>query len=90
MNQLGLFDGIVNKQDSHRLTTQLDHIRSLMSDGVWRSVTEINQITGYPETSISAQLRNLRKSKFGGWTVNRRRWGNTYQFQLKGHRDAMQ
>lgn len=61
--------------DQARLGAQLQRIKSLMVDGVWRTLPEIKLATGDPEASISAQLRHLRKSRFGSWTVERRRRG---------------
>jgi len=60
-------------QDSQRIGTQLSRIRSLMLDGAWRTLFEIEDATGDPSASISAQLRHLRKPRFGGFTVERRR-----------------
>jgi len=39
----------------------------------WWTLREIEEETGDPQASISAQLRNLRKEKFGGHTIERRR-----------------
>lgn len=71
------FDGHVyeHARDHTRLVGQMLRIRDLMSDGQWRTVHEIHLETGDPETSVSAQLRNLRKVKFGGYTVDKRRRG---------------
>lgn len=50
--------------------TQLTKIRDLMLDGEWRTVLEIETLTGVQKgASVSAQLRNLRKPQFGGWEV---------------------
>ena len=61
--------------DQARLTTQLQRIRELMLDGVWRTLGEIEQATGYPQASISAQLRHLRRARFGSYQVDKRRRG---------------
>lgn len=58
--------------DQSRLEHQLDRIRALMKDGEWRTLKEIAKATGDPEASISAQLRHLRKPRFGRYTVERR------------------
>jgi hypothetical protein len=58
-------------RDSARLTTQHVKIRELMLDGQWRTLRQIAELTGEPESSISAQLRHLRKPRFGGYTVER-------------------
>jgi hypothetical protein len=60
-------------QDFIRLNTQLRDVRDLMRDGTWRSLNTIAHATGYPEASVSARLRDLRKVKFGGYSVIRRR-----------------
>lgn len=71
------FDGpeYVQALDQSRLAKQHERIRDLMRDGVWRSLGEIAECTGYPEASISAQLRHLRKPRFGSWRVEKRRRG---------------
>lgn len=55
-----------------RLAAQLVRIRDLMLDGRWRSLVAIEQVTGYPQASISAQLRHLRKRRFGSYRVEKR------------------
>ena len=73
----GKFDGAdyEPKVDAVRLTAQLRRVYDVMKDGQWRSVGEIARLTEAPETSVSAQLRNLRKEKFGSHTVERQRFG---------------
>jgi hypothetical protein len=41
--------------------------------GMWKTLAEIALETGAPEASASAQLRHLRKERFGGYRVERRR-----------------
>jgi len=57
-----------------------------MRDGEWRTLGEISEATGHPEASVSARLRDFRKPRFGGHTVNRRRgkWvgGSWWEYQL--------
>lgn len=62
-------------EDDARLTGQLARIKSLMSDGAWRTLAEIESVTGDPAASISAQLRHLRKPRFGLHIVERRTRG---------------
>lgn len=79
------FDGPdVNDTDVKRLTHQHERLFELMSDGVWRSLPVIAHRTGDPEASISAQLRHLRKPRFGGHTVDRRRseGGGLWEYRL--------
>ena len=63
------------KFDSDRLGDQSRRVWELMSDGNWRTLREISEAVGSPEASVSARLRDLRKPKWGGWCVERRRRG---------------
>ena len=58
--------------DGERLGDQMFRILNLMSDGKWRTLREIANITDDPEASISAQLRNARK-KWGHRVMEKRR-----------------
>lgn len=70
--------------DRDRLTGQLKTIRDYMLDGVWRSLPEIAEATGFPEASISADLRHLRKLRFGAYQVEkRRRTVGTWEYSVK-------
>ena len=46
---------------------------------VWMTLEELAHKTRYPEASISAQLRHLRKPQHGGFVVEKRRrlWEET-------------
>src|SRR5690348_12949689 len=69
--------------DHQRLAGQMARVFDLMADGNWRTLREIAEATGDPESSISAQLRHLRKSRFGGHTVERKHeGGGLYRYQL--------
>lgn len=73
-----IFDGsdYVPNIDQSRLSSQLLAIRKLMMDGRWRTLDEIAHLTNYPQASISAQLRHLRKERFGRYRVEKRRRGD--------------
>ena len=62
--------------DHARLTGQILRVWDLMRDGRWRTLQEIADRTGDPPASISAQLRHLRKRRFGEHTVERRSSGD--------------
>jgi len=47
-----------------------------MSDGDWRTLSEIGEATGDPVASVSAQLRHLRKRRFGAYIVDKRSRGD--------------
>lgn len=63
--------------DQIRINHQHDKIKALMLDGFWRTVREISTALEYPETSVSAQLRHLRKPQFGAFKVYRRKRKDT-------------
>ena len=67
------FEGPVAKEEVPRLVKQHEVIRDLMLDGVWRTLGDISSATDYPEASISAQLRHLRKPRFGSYCVEKLR-----------------
>lgn len=90
MNQLDLFnqkfDGsdIVPERDSQRLGNQIMDIYNLMKDGKERTLNDIHKETGHPEASISAQLRNLRKQRFGAHEIHKKYIENgLYTYKLK-------
>ena len=66
----------VPERDWSRLTGQMIRVRSLMLDGQWRTLSAISEATGDPPASVSAQLRHLRKERFGSHIVDRRHLGN--------------
>ena len=76
----------VRELDQPRLARQHERIRDLMRDGAWRTLDEIASATGDPAASVSAQLRHLRKARFGGWTVEKRarsdRERGLYEYRL--------
>ena len=60
------------KRDDQRLTRQYRRVFNLMKDGEWRTLADISAIIGDPPASVSAQLRHLRKARFGKHTVERK------------------
>lgn len=70
-------------RDQARLSAQYLRIYELMKDGRWRTLPEIGELAGAPEASASAQLRHMRKDRFGAHVVNRRYLGQgLYEYQL--------
>lgn len=61
-----------DERDGQRLNRQAYVVWMLMRDARWRTLAEIASLTGEPEASVSARLRDLRKDRFGGHTVDRR------------------
>ena len=76
----------VPELDDKRLTGQIKRVHDLMIDGKWRTLQEIEQATGDPQASISAQLRHLRKERFGSHVINKQRRGEEkhglFEYQL--------
>lgn len=73
-----MFDGETYdpERDEQRLTKQAQSVWDLMSDGKWRSLDQIAYTTRHPEASVSARLRDFRKPRFGGHTVERKYLGS--------------
>lgn len=70
-------------RDDVRLTGQLLRIWSVVCDQQWRSLEEISNRTGDPAASVSAQLRHLRKPRFGAHTVEKSYLGNgLYKYRV--------
>ncbi len=73
--------------DEPRLLKQHERIRNLMLDGAWRTLEEIATRTGDPPASVSAQLRHLRKPRFGAYRIERRARGERarglYEYRLE-------
>jgi len=62
--------------DESRLTGQLGRVYACMKDGRWRTLGEVEAVTGDPQASISARLRDFRKPHCGSHTIHRRRRGD--------------
>lgn len=69
------------KLNSPRLTLQLERVREylLAIFPKWKTLAEISEALAqlynrkFPEASVSARLRDLRKEKFGGYKVEKKR-----------------
>lgn len=72
-----MFDGETYEPalDETRLLGQLGQVRRLVSDGEWHTLRELAAGARGSEAGISARLRDLRKEKFGSFTIERRRAG---------------
>lgn len=73
-------------RDDPRLRRQVFRVFVTMIRGRWRTLQEITRITGDPEASVSAQLRHLRKPRFGSYIVEKRHRGaessGLYEYRL--------
>jgi len=63
------------KHDDERLSGQILRVFNAMKNGGWFTLDELNGITGDPHASISAQMRHLRKARFGSHLVEKRNRG---------------
>lgn len=69
--------------DRSRLNAQLRRVWELMRDGKWRTLGEITAVVGGSEAGVSARIRDFRKDRFGGHTVDRRRIdGGLYEYRV--------
>lgn len=77
---------IVTRRDSPRLQNQMVAIKSILIRGGWHTLQELEKMTGFPQASISAQLRHLRKKRFGGHIIDRRHLGGgLYEYRLRAN-----
>ena len=68
------YDAALDRERLQRQTQRIRDCMLLASDANrWKTLREIEELTGYPQASISAQLRHLRKPAFGGYIVRKRR-----------------
>ncbi len=55
------------------LNAQAQRVYAVIKDGAWYTLAQIASLTGDPEASVSARLRDLRKDRFGGMNIQRSR-----------------
>ena len=73
----------VKQLDESRVLDQMGRVKFYMQRVGWRSLAEIAREVEAPEASVSAQLRHLRKPRFGGYVVEkRRRTVGTWEYRL--------
>ena len=72
-------------KDGKRIKKQHEVIRDFMLENTnWFTLAELHSLLQYPEASISAQLRHLRKEKFGSYKVDkRRRTVGTWEYHIE-------
>jgi hypothetical protein len=63
----------LTREDFGRMAKQRHLVLAYMSDGAWRTLGDLSELTGAPEASVSARLRDLRKPQHGAHTVLRER-----------------
>lgn len=74
-------------RDAPRLTDQMSRVFHALSGKQWHTLESISQITGDPTPSISAQIRHLRKARFGSHEIEKAYHGNgLYAYRLTGEK----
>ena len=79
------FDGATydSARDQGRLNAQLSRLFAAMSDGGWHTLDNLASEVGASSQSVSARLRDLRKARFGGHTIERRYASNgLFEYRL--------
>lgn len=72
------------QKDKARLSGQLERVRKFMSDGQYHTLREISEAAQGSEASVSARLRDLRRIRFGGHLVDRKRIsGGLYAYRVR-------
>ncbi len=72
------------KLDHARLTSMLERVQSVLSNGRWYTLRELSQLANGSEASISARLRDLRKPRFGSHKVDKKReHSGLWRYRLK-------
>ena len=87
MTALPRFDGsdVLQFRDALRLAGQLARVYECMKEGQWRTLGEIAALCDAPEASVSAQLRNCRKPRFGRYLVEKQYAGSgLYRYRIAG------
>ncbi|MEJ7804368.1 MAG: hypothetical protein WKG03_00385 [Telluria sp.] len=79
----------VAKRDDERLTAQMSRIWAFMCGGAWHTLGQIAANCSAPEASVSAQLRHLRKDRFGGHAIEKKHLGRgLYEYRLIPNTEA--
>lgn len=74
-------------RDAPRLTDQMNRVFEVLSTNQWVTLADIAAATGDPEASISAQIRHLRKARFGSWDIQKRHNGHgLYSYRMTGEK----
>jgi hypothetical protein len=89
---VGAGDGMLHPGRTQR-ETLLTVLRLAAGYEQWVTLAELAGKTKFPPASISAQLRHLRKARYGGWVVEKRRreWVKeevVWEYRLAGGRGS--
>ena len=70
------------KLDGARIRGQIATLRELLLPMGYLTLEEIARLTGYPEGSIGADLRHLKKVAHGSYDVLKERINNTWHYTV--------
>ena len=88
MNDALPFDGkTYQAEDSPRLGKQLEWVRRIMERGEWYTPEDVQrELVKYGvragTASITARFRDLRKPKFGGRTIERKKFNGVDHYRM--------
>jgi hypothetical protein len=85
------FDGATfdPARDGPRLAGQLARVYAAVKGGRWWTLADLAAAAGGSEAGVSARLRDLRKPKFGGHRVERRRvGGGLWEYRVAGEGES--
>jgi hypothetical protein len=58
-------------------------LHAIQADREWRTLEQLALVTGITAYSIGSQLRNLRKPRYGGHVIEKRRLNDgNYEYRL--------
>ena len=81
-----LFDGPTYNEprDKTRLKRQLDSVRSCLLSGGWWTLAQLSGKAHGSTQSVSARVRDLKKLKFGAYTIDKRHVGDgVWEYRMK-------
>jgi hypothetical protein len=81
------FPPLAIPEDHARAAMQRKRVWGVLQLGAWLTLGELAEMTGDPEASISARLRDFRKARYGGHAIDKRRRGGerrgTWEYRLR-------
>lgn len=79
-------------RDAADFRSQLDKVRSKLLGGGWLTLAQLAEAGGCSEAAASARVRDLRKSQFGAYTIEKRVKAGTkrlYEYHLGACTDPL-
>lgn len=77
-------DGYIPQRDDGRLRGQALAVWRILADCNWHTIPELSSATGGSEAGVSARIRDLRKPRFGGHSIEREHVANgLHRYRLR-------